>query len=150
MDTFVLSQFYALPVWGPSLETVAVSRLQHLCNRAVRLTRRLRKYNHVSATCHNLGWLPFELLVQYCTLVLTHCHYVCDNCVQLDPPLLFGPNHGYNTRQSSHFCNIFCYSTDIGQIRSKATMWWNSLPCSLFGGDFSQILFNHLFDLCSV
>ena len=27
MDTLVLSQFYALPVWGPSLGTAAVSRL---------------------------------------------------------------------------------------------------------------------------
>ena len=63
MDTLVLSQFYALPVWGPSLGTAAVtvSRLQRLCNRAVRVTCGLRKYDHVSATRHNLGWLLFDL-----------------------------------------------------------------------------------------
>ena len=156
MDTLVLSQFYALPVWGPSLGTAAVSRLQRLCNRAVRVTCRLRKYNHVSAARYNLGWLPFELLVQYRTLVLMRRHYVHDNCVQLDPPLLFGPNHGHNTRQSPHFCKIFRYSTAFGQknFRSKATLWWNSccnsLPCSFIDCDFSRTLFNHLFDLYSV
>ena len=74
MDTLVLSQFYALPVWGPSLGTAAVSRLQRLCNCAVRVTCRLRKYDHVSAARYNLGWLPFELLVQYRTLVLMRRH----------------------------------------------------------------------------
>ena len=151
MDTLVLSQFYALPVWGPSLGTAAVFRLQRLCNCAVQVTCGLRKYDHVSAARHNLGWLPFELLVQCRTLVLMRRHYVHDNCVQLDPPLLLGPNHGHNTRQSLHFCNIFCYLTAFGQrfFRSKATMWWNSLSCSLFDCDFSQTLFNHLFDLYS-
>ena len=156
MDTLVLSQFYALPVWGPSLGTAAVSRLQRLCNQAVRVTCGLRKYDHVSAARHNLGWLPFELLVQYRTLVLMRRHYVHDNCVQLDPPLLFGPNHGHNTRQSPHFCNIFRYSTAFGKrfFRSQATSWWNSccnsLPCSFFDSDFSRTLFNHLFDLYNV
>ena len=70
MDTLVLSQFNALPIWGPSLETAVVSRLQHLCNRTVQVTCELRKYDQVSAASHNLGWLPFELLVQYHTLVL--------------------------------------------------------------------------------
>ena len=111
----MLSQFYALPVWGPSLGTAAMSRLQRLCNRAVRVTCGLRKYDHVSAARHNLGWLPFDLLVQYRTLVLMHRHYVHDNCVQLDPPLLFGPNHGHNTRQSSHFCNIFAIRLLLGK-----------------------------------
>ena len=113
MDTLVLSQFYALPVWGPSLETAPASRLQHLCNRTVRVTCGLRKYDYVSAARHNLGWLPFDLLVQYRTLVLMHRHYVHDNCVQLDPPLLFGPNHGHNTRQS--FLTFLRYLTALEQ-----------------------------------
>ena len=65
IDTLVVSQFYALPVcMGPSLGTAAVSRLQRICNRAVRVTCGLRKYDHISAARHSLGWLPFELLVQ--------------------------------------------------------------------------------------
>ena len=49
MDSLVLSQFYALPVWGPFLGTAAMSRLQRLCNRAVWVTYRMRKYDHISA-----------------------------------------------------------------------------------------------------
>ena len=147
MDALVLSQFNALPIWGPSLGTAAMSRLQRLCNRAVWVTCRLRKYDHVSAARHN--WLPFDLLVQYRALALMHHHYIHDNCVQLDPPLQFGSNHAYGIRQSSHFCNIFRYSTAFGQkfFRSKATTWWNSLPCSLFDCSFSCSLYKYLLNL---
>ena len=37
--------------------TAAVSRLQRLCNHAVRVTCGLRNYDHVSATRHNLAWM---------------------------------------------------------------------------------------------
>ena len=66
----------------------------------------LQKYDHVSAARHNLGWLPFDSLVQYRALALMYRHYIHDNCVQLDPPLQFGSNHAYGTRQSSHFFGI--------------------------------------------
>ena len=89
-----------------------MSRLQRLCNCTVRVTCGLRKYDHVSAVRHNLGWLPFDLLVQYRTLVLMPCHYIRDNCVQLDPPLLFGPNHGH---KQMTVLNIFHYSTAFAQ-----------------------------------
>ena len=80
-------------------------------------------------------------------LFLMNRHYIHDNCVQLDPPfLLVLIMVSYDTRQSSHFCNIFRYLTAFGQniFRSKATMWWNGLPCSLFNCDFSQTWLNHL------
>ena len=149
MDSLVLSQFYALPVWGPSLGTAAMSRLQRLCNRAVRVTCGLRKYDHVSAARYSLGWLPFDLLIQYHALALMYRLYISDNCVRLDPPLHFGSNHTYDTRLSSHFCNIFRYSTAFGQkfFRSKAVMWWNSLPCSLFDHSFSCHLYKYLLNL---
>jgi len=62
-DTLVFSQLYALPVWGPSLGVDAASQLQHLCNCAVQVTYGLKKYDHVSAARHILGWLPFDSLV---------------------------------------------------------------------------------------
>ena len=107
MDSLVLSQFYALPVWGPSLGTAAMSRLQRLCNRAVRVTCGLRKYDHVSAARYSLGWLPFDLLIQHRALAIMYRLYISDNCVQLDPPLHFGSNHTYGTRLSSHFVIFF-------------------------------------------
>ena len=109
----------------------------------------LRKYDHVSAARYSLGWLPFDLLIQHCALTLMYRLYISDNCVRLDPPLHFGSNHTYDTRLSSHFCNIFRYSTAFGQkfFRSKAVTWWNSLPCSLFDRSFSCHLYQYLLNL---
>ena len=116
-----------------------MSRLQRLCNRAVRVTCRLRKCDHVSAAHHKLGWLPFELLVQYRTLVLMYRHYNHDNCVQQDPPLLLGPNHGYDTRQSSHFCNF----SDIQLLLDKLDL---KQQCSgiVFLAHFLIMIFHEL------
>ena len=151
-DILVFSQLYALPIWGPSLGVDATSRSQRLCNHAVRVTCGLKKYDHVSAACHTLGWLTFDSLVQHHTLNLMSHHYTHADCVQLDPPFQFGPNHSYATRQPPHFCNIFRYSTSFGQryFRSQATTWWNHLPHSLFDFspiDFSHHLYEHLFNL---
>ena len=87
MDTLVISQFYTLPIWGPSLGTTAVSRLQRFCNRAVRVTCGLQKHEHVSAACYNLGWYTIQLkgAVSYpCSHVPPLCS-IHNNCVQLDP-----------------------------------------------------------------
>ena len=88
--------------------------------------------------CHLTYW--------YSIVPLLHCLYISDNCVWLDPPLHFGSNHTYGTRLSSHFCNIFRYSTTFGQknFRSKAVTLWNSLPCSLFDCSFSCHLYKYL------
>ena len=150
MDTLVLSQFYALPVRGPSLGTAAMSRLQRLCNRAVRVTCRLRKYDHVSAARHNLGWLPFELLVHYRTLVLMSRHYVHDNCVQhfcLVQIMVI-------IQDSLHISVIFFV---IRLLLDKNFLDLRQHCGGIVGAivflvyfDFSRTLFNHLFDLYSV
>ena len=49
LDSLVLSHiYYALPVWGPSLNVQLSSRLKRMQNRAVRLVSSLKKYDHVS------------------------------------------------------------------------------------------------------
>ena len=59
-ESLILSRFdYALPVWGPPLQVSQVSRLQNLQNRAIRVTRSLRKYDHISMHRNALKWLPF-------------------------------------------------------------------------------------------
>ena len=48
LDSLALSRInYALPVWGPAISKQAVSRLQCLQNRAVRITKSLSKHDHV-------------------------------------------------------------------------------------------------------
>jgi len=127
--TLVFFQLHALPVCGPSLGVDATSRLQHLCNRAVQITCGLKKYDHVSAACHTLGWLTFDYLVQHHTQSYELPLYLC----WLDPSFQFGSNHSYGTTQPPYFCNIFQYSTSFGQryFRSWATTWWNHALTSL-------------------
>ena len=78
---------YGGPLWG-LMQSIgcSTSAIMH----AVWMTYGLRKYDHVSAARHNLGWLPFDLLVWYHALVLMYRHYIHDNCVQLDSPFQFG------------------------------------------------------------
>ena len=40
--------YYALPVWGPSLNVQLSSRLKRMQKKAVRLAFLLKKYDHVS------------------------------------------------------------------------------------------------------
>jgi len=72
-DTLVLSQLYALPIWGQL----------HLCNYAAQIMCGLR---NILAACCDLGWLPFDSLVQHHTLNLMYHHYTHADCVQLHPP----------------------------------------------------------------
>ena len=61
-ESLILSQFdYALSVWGPPLQRC----LQHLQNRAIRVTKSLRKYDHVSTHRNNLNWLPISHQIKF-------------------------------------------------------------------------------------
>ena len=57
LESLVLSHlYYCVAVWGPSLGSALLQRLQRMQNRAVRLCCNLQKYDHVSAFYHRLGW----------------------------------------------------------------------------------------------
>ena len=61
VESLIFTRFdYAIPVWGPPLQQCQVARLQHLQNRAVRVTKSLRKYDRISAHPNNLNWLPIS------------------------------------------------------------------------------------------
>ena len=52
IDALVLSHLtYALPVWGAAISKQCLTCLQRQHNRAVRIVRNLRKFDHVSAHC---------------------------------------------------------------------------------------------------
>ena len=78
-------------MWGPTISKNTVSRLQHMQNRAVRITCEIWKYEHVSQYRANLEWLPVPEFVQYRTnLMMFGQHYLGD----------FGRKHSYETRSS--------------------------------------------------
>ena len=69
--------------------TAAMSQLQRLCNRAVRVTCGMRKYDHVSA--NRLGWLPFDLRIDTALLSFIAFTFLIAYCVRLDPPVHLVP-----------------------------------------------------------
>ena len=76
LDSLALSQInYALPVWGPTISKQAVSRLQCLQNRAVRITKSLSKHNDVSHHRQTLNWLSVASQIQYRLLCAIYHHY---------------------------------------------------------------------------
>ena len=126
--SLILSRIdYALPVWGPPLNKSQVARLQRLQNRAIRVTKCLRKYDHVLLTVFNLTSYPdqIEIFVCYVTLL----HYNSKLCLTFDPPIQFGPQHGYHTHCKGSFANLpTCHlSTTKKYFHSSAASLWNSL-----------------------
>ena len=86
LDSLALSRInYALPVWGPALSKLAVSRLQRLQNRAARITKSLSKYDHISDHRKTLNWLSVASLIQYRSLCAMYHHYHPSHAVLLDP-----------------------------------------------------------------
>ena len=119
--------------WGPAVHQDSMVRLNHLHNRALRITCGLRKYNHISDHRRDIGWLSVFLLIQHRTLCPMMDQYTGGG-IQFNLPLQFRRLHIYNTRHPAHFafthrCRLALTSC---HFRHKATKWWNLLPYTLF------------------
>jgi len=126
---------YALPVWGPPLNKSQVTRLQHLQNRAIRITKCLKKYDHVSLHHLQLRWLPVSHQIMFRSSCAMYRYYHHDHqpCLSFVPPILFGAHHRYNTCCEDSFANLlFCrLSTTKKFFRSSASSWWNVLTATI-------------------
>ena len=69
--------------------------------------------------------------------------------VALNPPILFGTQHSYETRQPKHCAGTVRCRKSFTQrfFRHQAATWWNSLPSTLLTSSFSSDLYNYLYDL---
>ena len=129
-ESLVLSHLnYCPPVWGVLLHTQSLQRLKRMQNRAVRLCRNLRKYDHVSEHYQRLRWLQLEALIQYHSLCLMHHQFHQLRCIPLQPPISFGRHHHHCTRVSPFFANLPRCRLTFSQrhFRYKASQWWNGL-----------------------
>ena len=61
------------------------------------IVKNLRKFDHASAHCTELGWLPVDTLIRYRTLCTMHQLYH-KTFNLLDPPIRFVPQHTYSIR----------------------------------------------------
>ena len=91
LESLVLSHLsYCVTVWGPSLRSILLQRLQRMQNCAVRLCCILRKYDHVSSFYHKLNWLPLPCFIRFKLLCLMYHQYHHFKCIPLEPPIIFG------------------------------------------------------------
>ena len=87
---------YALPVWGPAIHQDSLSRISHLHNRAVHMTFHRAR----------LRWLPVSIFIRYRSLLTMFYNYDLNKGVALNPPILFGTQHSYETRRPKHCVGI--------------------------------------------
>ena len=76
-------------------------------------------------------------------------NYYLNKGVALNPPILFGTQQFYETRQPKHCAGIIHRRKSFTQrfFRYQAATWWNSLPSRLLTDSFSSNLYNYLYDL---
>ena len=122
---------YALPVWGPPLNKSQVGHLQRLQNRAIRVTKCLGKYDHVTQHRQQLNWLPIshQIKLKSICAMYRYCHHALHPCLIFDPPVVFLAHHCYNTRCKESFVNLLTcrFTTTKKYFRLSASSWWNSL-----------------------
>ena len=75
-------------VWGPSVRSILLQRLQRMQNRAVRLCCNLQKYDHVSEFYHKLNWLPLPCFIWFKSLCLMYRQYYHFKYIPLEPPII--------------------------------------------------------------
>ena len=133
-ESLILSRFdYALPVWGPPLQVSQVSRPQNIQNRAIWVTRSLRKYNHISMHRNALKWLPISYQIKLRSVAAMSRYYRQKGCLPFHPPILYGWQHSYWTHCREYFASVdLCrLASTKRHFRFAATTWWNYLPLSL-------------------
>jgi len=130
LESLVLSHlFYCVTVWGPSLGSTLLQRLQRMQNRAVRLCYNLRKYDHVSQFYHRLQWLPLPHFIQFKSLCSMYHQYHQVKCISLEPPIslveLLLIIQGHLHILQTYLCSA-CALLNV----SFVIQWWNALPSS--------------------
>ena len=144
LDSLVLSHiYYALSVWGPSLNVQLSSRLKRMQNMAVRLVFSLKKYDHVSDHYKRLHWLPLDQFIKFRFVCSMYKQFHQGHSIPLEPPIQFGQSHSHHTRTSSSFAGIVRFNLKFSQrfFRYRVTQWWNSLP-----SQFAYLPFNTFID----
>ena len=114
---------------GLPLNRSQVARLQHLQNRAIRVRKCLRKYDHVSLHRLQLNWLPIshQIMFKLSCAMYHYYHYGHQPSLIFDPPTVFGAHHSYNTCCKDSFANLLtcCFrplkSTSVHQLLRGGT-----------------------------
>ena len=91
-DAYGITNFLTVQLWssglGASSAEVSGCSSPTFANRAIRLTKSLRKFDHVSTHRNNLNWLPISHKIKFRSIYAVLCYYRQDTgCLLLDPPI---------------------------------------------------------------
>nr|CAI5832947.1 unnamed protein product [Callosobruchus analis] len=130
-QSLVLSKIaYCDCIYFPALLQADVLRLQKIQNSCIRFACGIRKYDHLSKSYHDAGWLKLEKITKYHHLNVTHNVLINKMPLYLYSKLVtFSSNSNRATRNSSLFV-IPKHSTSLFK-RSfiyNAIKMYNSLP----------------------
>lgn len=133
INALVFSKLYfCSPVWSNTSKK-NVSKVQKVQNFAARIITGTLKFDHITPTLHELGWLPVHSYLKYTLGVLAFkCvkglapKYLCDKFKTR------ASVHGRNTRYKDTL-DIPSFKSASGQrtFSYRAVELWNSLPRSL-------------------
>ena len=78
--------------------------------------------------------------IRYRSLLTMFYNCYLSKGVALNPQILFGTQHSYETRQPKHCAGtVHCRKSFTQRFfRHQAATWWNSLPSALLTDSFSS------------
>ena len=120
---------YCIQVYGPSLNSTQIDKLNRIQYRAAKLTTMAMKFTSKQKIFTELGWESIDKRIEYLSLCLFHKIHIHETRAQIRqclPPVLQYPNF---TRSNKHYNsypetnNDFCNS-----FFPKISTLWNNLP----------------------
>ena len=129
INTLIMSKIsYCSSIWSNTSDD-NIKKIQLIQNCAARLVSGKAKYDHISPSLKELGWLPIKEYLQYRDAVLTHkCinnqapSYLCEKFTRRNQI------HDRTTRNQNEL-DIPKYRTTTGQrtFKYRGTKIWNTL-----------------------
>ena len=91
-----------------------VGCFQRLKNRAIYVTKCLKKYDLVSQHCQQLNWLPTSHQIKFKSVCAMYrfYHHGHQPCMFFNPPIVFGAHH---------FCNTCCKDSFVDLLTCRLT-----------------------------
>ena len=127
---------YCIQVFGPSLNSTQIDKLDKLQYRAARITTMAMKFTSKQKVFIDLGWECIEKRIEYLSLCLfhkIHIHETRSQIRQCLPPVNQYPNF---TRSNKHYSTYPETNTDFcNSFFPKISTLWNNLPFEMRNKD---------------
>ena len=130
---------YCIQVFGPSLNSTQIDKLDKLQYRAARITTKAMKFTSKQKIFIDLGWESIEKRIEFLSLCLFHKIHIYETRPQIRecrPPINLYPNF---TRSNKFYSNYTEKNTDFcNSFFPKISKIWNELPFDLRNKDMIE------------